>query len=101
MKITSQNRTSDSYRFTVRMVNGQVAPEDQEVVSQLRALIKNRNAEYSKYRFSGNPLYVKLQGRGPRASQSRRDYGYSRGYDQGLPLSIADTADVYVYERRS
>ena len=98
MKLTSQNRTSTAYRFTVKMVNGQVAPEDQNYVSELRALIKKSNATYSRFS-SYTPLRVKLQGRGPRAAQSRRDYGYSRGYDQGLPLSLATTADVYVYDR--
>lgn len=98
MKITSQNRTSTAYRFTVKMVNGKIAPEDQEYVSELRAIIKKSNAEYSRYT-SYTPLRVKLQGRGPRAELARRDYGYSRSYDQGLPLSLATSADVYVYDR--
>lgn len=98
MKITSQNRTSTSYRFTVKMVDGQIAPEDQEFVSELRALIKKTNAEFSNYT-SYKPQRVKLQGRGPRAAQSRRDYGYSTRYDQSLPLGLATTADVYVYDR--
>jgi hypothetical protein len=98
MKFTSKNRTSTAYRFTVKMVNGQVAPEDQEFVSELRALIKNTNSEFSRYS-SYKPQRVKLQGRGPRAEFARRDYGYSRSYDQGLPLSLAKFADVYVYDR--
>ena len=98
MKITSQNRTSTAYRFTVKMVDGQIAPEDQEYVSELRAIIKKSNATYSRFS-SYTPLRVKLQGRGPRAEQSRRDYGRSRCYDQGLPLGLATTADVYVYDR--
>lgn len=99
MKITSQNRTSTSYRFTVKMVDGQVAPEDQEYVSELRNLIKKTNAQFSDYSFY-TPLRVKLQGRGPRAAQSRRDYGgRSRCYDKALPLGLATTADVYVYNR--
>ena len=98
MKITSQNRTSTAYRFTVKMVDGQIAPEDQEYVSELRALIKKSNSQFSRFS-SYTPLRVKLQGRGPRAEQSRRDYGYSRGYDQSLPLRFATTADVYVYTR--
>jgi hypothetical protein len=90
MKITSANRTSTSYRFTVKMVNGQIAPEDKESVEEMRNIIKNRNAEYRKYRFSAPQKYVKLQGRGPR--QSRR-------YHQALPLGMATSADVYVYNR--
>jgi len=98
MKITSQNRCSTAYRFTVKMVDGQVAPEDQEYVSELRAIIKNTNARFS-YHNSYTPLRVKLQGRGPRAAQSRRDYGSSGRYNTGLPLSLATHADVYVYSR--
>lgn len=98
MKFTSKNRTSTSYRFTVKMIDGQVAPEDQEFVSELRALIKNTNSEFSRYSFY-KPQRVKLQGRGPRAELARRDYGYSRSYDQALPLSLATSADVYVYDR--
>jgi len=98
MKFTSKNRLSTAYRFTVKMVNGQVAPEDQEFVSELRALIKNSNSEYSRFSFY-KPQRVKLQGRGPRAEFARRDRGYSRSYDQCLPLSLAEFADVYVYDR--
>jgi len=99
MKFTSKNRTSTAYRFTVKMVDGQVAPEDQENLSELRALIKNSNSQFSRYSFY-KPQRVKLQGRGPRAEQSRRDYGgRSRVYDQGLPLKLATSADVYVYDR--
>lgn len=86
MKITSQNRSSTSYRMTVKMVNGQVAPEDAIAVAELRQLIKQNNTLFN------SKLYVKLQGRGPRPS---------RRYHQSLPLSMAATADVYVYERRN
>jgi hypothetical protein len=77
-------RTS-AYRFTVRMVNGQVAPEDQAAVDGLRTVVKLGNLA-----FDYAPRYVKLQGRGPRPS---------RRYHQSLPLSMATTADVYVYIR--
>lgn len=90
MKFTSQNRSSTSYRMTVKMSDGQVASEDQNAVSELRTLIKNRNTQYRKYGFSAKQMYVKLQGRGPRPS---------RRFHQSLPLGMAVTADVYVYER--
>jgi hypothetical protein len=77
-------RTS-AYRFTVRMVNGQVAPEDQAAVDGLRTVVKLGNLAYDSA-----PRYVKLQGRGPRPSHR---------YHQSLPLSMATTADVYVYIR--
>lgn len=96
MKITSQNRTSDSYRFTVKMIDGKVAPEDQRIVEELKALIKESNkvrAGYSNM-FGSSSIYkprrVKLQGRGPRPS---------RRFHQSLPLSMATHADVYVYDR--
>ena len=77
------NRTS-AYRFTVRMVNGQVSPEDQAAVDGLRTVVKLGN-----YAFDTRQ-YVKLQGRGPRPT---------RRYHQSLPLSMAVSADVYVYNR--
>ena len=76
-------RTS-AYRFTVRMINGKVAPEDQAAVDGLRTVVKLGNTAF------GTTQYVKLQGRGPRPS---------RRYHQSLPLSMATTADVYVYIR--
>lgn len=85
MKITSANRTSTSYRITVDMVDGQVAPNDLDAVQDLRALVKKHNSLPGS-----NKLYVKLQGRGPRPS---------RRYHQSLPLGMATSADVYVYER--
>jgi len=96
MKFTSKNRTSTSYRMTVKMVNGQVAPEDALAVQELRTLISNNNNGV----YAWMPKqYVKLQGRGPRASVARRAYKYPRAYDQSLPLPLAETADVYVYNR--
>lgn len=81
--MTRTNRTS-AYRFTVRMVDGQVAPEDQAAVDGLRTVVKLGN-----YAFDTRQ-YVKLQGRGPRPT---------RRYHQSLPLSMAVSADVYVYNR--
>ena len=75
----ASNRSS-SYRGTVRMVEGKVAPEDQAFVTELRAAVKSE----------GQNMYVKLQGRGPRPS---------RRYHQSLPLGMATSADVYVYNR--
>ena len=90
-------RTS-AYRFTVRMVDGQVHPEDQAAVDGLRTVVKLGNAAY------GTTQYVKLQGRlgqdNPNAWKYRlRCNGgiYSRA--QCVRLSDAATADVYVYDR--
>lgn len=76
-------RTS-AYRFTVRMINGKVATEDQASVDGLRTVVKLGNSAFD------TTQYVKLQGRGPRPSPR---------YHQSLPLSMAKTADVYVYSR--
>ncbi len=81
--MTRTNRTS-AYRFTVRMVDGQVAPEDQAAVDGLRTVVKLGNSAFDTHQ------YVKLQGRGPR---------HTRRYHQSLPLSMAVSADVYVYNR--
>jgi hypothetical protein len=77
-------RTS-AYRFTVRMVNGQVAPEDQAAVDGLRTVVKLGNTAF------GTTQYVKLQGRGHRRGVYH--------YNQSLPLLYATSADVYVYTR--
>lgn len=81
--MTRTNRTS-AYRFTVRMIDGQVAPEDQAAVDGLRTVVKLGNSAFDTRQ------YVKLQGRGPRPT---------RRYHQSLPLSMAVSADVYVYNR--
>lgn len=85
MKITTDNRHSSSYRMTVNMVNGKVSPEDLGLVQDLRALVKKHNSLPGS-----DKMYVKLQGRGPRPS---------RRYHQSLPLGMATSADVYVYNR--
>ena len=81
--MTRTNRTS-AYRFTVRMIDGQVAPEDQAAVDGLRTVVKLGNSAFDTRK------YVKLQGRGPRPTLR---------YHQSLPLSMAVSADVYVYDR--
>jgi len=75
------NRTK-RYKFTVDMNNGSPAGD---AVAILRKQITEENKTLVKKR------YVKLQGRGPRLGIRR--------YNQGLPLSYAVTADVYVYDR--
>lgn len=92
----NQNRTQ-AYYTTVKMIDGQVAPEDQASLDGLKMVVKMHN--------TAHPLetskYVKLQGRGPRAVHSEARYGKGRrrGYDQSLPLGLATHADVYVYNR--
>lgn len=82
------NQRTSSYRFTVRLSNnGQVHADDKPLVDALRSAVKKYNRETG-----GNPLYVKMQGRGHR-------YGI-RKWNQSLPLGMAVSADVYVYERR-
>lgn len=78
---------TDAYRFTVRMVNGKIHPEDQASVDGLRTVVKLGNTAFGDFE---RKKYVKLQGRGPRPS---------RRYHQSLPLSMATSADVYVYNR--
>jgi len=94
MKI-KQNRTL-AYYATVKMVNGQVAKEDQAAVDSIKTTVSLSNKAHPL-----NQQYVKLQGRGPRAVHSEAKYGKGRrrGYDQSLPLSLATHADVYVYQR--
>jgi hypothetical protein len=92
-------RYSSSYRFTVRMINGQVAPEDQAAVDGLRTVVKLGNLAYDNA-----PRYVKLQGRlgenNPNAWKYRqRRNGGIYGRAQCVRLPDAATADVYVYVR--
>jgi hypothetical protein len=88
-----------SYRFTVRMINGQVAPEDRSAVDGLRTVVKLGNLAYETA-----PRYVKLQGR---LGQSNPNAWKYRGRRNGgiyynaqcVRLADAATADVYVYLR--
>lgn len=76
-------RTS-AYRFTVQMKDGKPVGKDADAVQGLRTVVKLGNSAF------GTKQYVKLQGRGPRPS---------RKYHQSLPLSMATSADVYIYDR--
>ena len=77
------NRTQ-AYKFTVQMKDGKPADSDQSLVDSLRLVVKIDNLA------EGKSQYVKLQGRGPRPSNR---------YHLSLPLSMATSADVYVYTR--
>lgn len=91
MKITSKNRASQSYRFTVKMIDGQVCPEDKPLVDQLKGIVRNYNNQIDGYGYMRNRKQrVKLQGRGPRNHNGIK-------YTTGLPLSLSTRADVYVY----
>lgn len=79
-------RTSDSYQFTVCMKDGAPTGACATRLQNLRRVISKSNS------VSANKLYVKLQGRGHRQGK--------RAYWQSLPLRYAESADVYVYERR-
>jgi hypothetical protein len=79
-----KSRTS-AYRFTVQMQNGKPTPEYAHMVESLRQQIAIENNQLNTKR------YVKLQGRGHRRGVFR--------YHQSLPLSLASSADVYVYIR--
>lgn len=84
--IIKENRNSDFYVGTVKLDD----IDDMKVVMKIRSIVKEANAHL---RNSNNPkrLYVKLQGRGWRMGIRR--------YNQSLPLSFSETADVYVYNR--
>jgi hypothetical protein len=71
---------TNAYVMTVDLVNGKA---DNELLNLVRMLVKFSN------KYKGTKKYVKLQGRGPRLGK----------YNQSLPLPLALTADVYIYER--
>lgn len=77
---------TEAYKFTVRMKDGKPLGVDADLVQGLRTVVKLGNSAFD------TKQYVKLQGRGPRRGVRR--------YNQSLPLKYAETADVYVYERR-
>jgi hypothetical protein len=81
--IIKENRTV-SYIGTIDLSNN----EDMSLVKGIRRLVKEAN---KKQEFGKRPMYVKLQGRGPRLGVYR--------YNQSLPLSLSKTADVYIYGR--
>jgi len=74
-------RTSN-YVMTVELENGKA---NDEVLNLVKMLVRLEN------KYTGSKKYVKLQGRGPRLGNRR--------YNQSLPLPLAKTADVYIYER--
>ena len=71
-----------NYVMTVKLENGKA---NDEVLNLVKMLVRLEN------KYTGSKKYVKLQGRGPRLGNRR--------YNQSLPLPLAKTADVYVYER--
>jgi hypothetical protein len=81
--IIKENRTV-SYIGTVDLSND----EDMSLVKGIRSLVKEAN---KKQAFGKRPMYVKLQGRGPRLGIRR--------YNDSLPLTLSKTADVYLYAR--
>lgn len=83
--IIKENRT-DSYIATVSLKD----PNDQKWIEAIRQSVKEANAFYKK-RGQTTRKYVKLQGRGHRMGIYR--------YNQSLPLTFAEKADVYIYDR--
>lgn len=91
------NRT-DAYRFTVRMQNGKVHPQDEGYLDVLRDYVSTMN------RLNGTLQYVKLQGRLGKDNPNSWKYRQYRnggiyGRAQCVRLADAATADVYVYNR--
>ena len=82
--IIKKNR-STTYVGTVDLTNEQ----DLKMVQTARNIVKEAN-RHMKISGNNKQLYIKLQGRGPRPSPR---------YWQSLPLSMAESADIYVYER--
>lgn len=83
--IIKENRT-DSYIATVNLKDA----NDQQWVKAIRKAVSEANAFY-KERGVSTRKYVKLQGRGHRMGNYR--------YHNSLPLTFAEKADVYVYNR--
>jgi hypothetical protein len=93
-------RRSTSYIVTVKIINGQVALEDQRVVEIIKKTVKVSNTNYGT-----TYSRVKLQGRlgenNPNAWKYRRGSWKIGGYGncQSVRLADAQYADVYVYDR--
>ncbi len=83
--IIKSDRTN-SYIATVDLKD----PDDQAWIKAIRKTVKESN-EFQKSKGSLKRQYVKLQGRGHRMGNRR--------YNQSLPLSFAEKADIYVYDR--
>lgn len=91
------SRTS-SYCFTVRMINGKVALEDEQRLSDLRAHISVTN------KMGWGKKYIKLQGR--LGTDNQNSWKYRGRFNGGIypssqcvRLKDAATADVYIYNR--
>jgi hypothetical protein len=83
--IINENRTK-AYIATVNLND----EEDRNWVKAIRKAVSETNVFY-KERGQDTRKYVKLQGRGHRMGK--------REYNQSLPLSFAERADIYVYDR--
>jgi hypothetical protein len=97
MRKKIMQRTSN-YHTTVRMMNGQVHPEDRATVDGLRIVVKMGNI------VNDTQLYVKLQGRLGKNNSNAWKYRPRRnggiyGRAQCVRLQDAAYADVYVYRR--
>jgi hypothetical protein len=114
---------SYAYVMTVRMVNGQVAPEDLAAVEAVRQAVsidnkstraarkakaQERNA-IAMNKYNGwvgwetkhGSKYVKLQGRLGKNNPKADRYSSKRRYNAYQCIRLADAAfaDVYIYER--
>jgi hypothetical protein len=110
---------SYAYVMTVRMVNGQVAPEDAAAVEAVRQAVsidnkstraarkakaeeRNINSKYWKgWETKHGSKYVKLQGRLGKDNPKADRYSSKRRYNAYQCIRLADSAfaDVYIYER--
>ena len=100
-------RHSKNYVFTAHTG----CASDMLELENIRKAVKIINKELRHFRYgtrskkdgygsqSFSQFYVKCQGRGPRTSAALTDGKRARAYDQSLPLSHAETMDVYVYQR--
>lgn len=99
-------KRSTNYVFTAHTKSA----GDMLELETVRKAVKVINSDLRRFKYGtrakkdgyGSPyrqFYVKCQGRGPRTSAALADGKRARAYDQSLPLSHAETMDVYVYER--
>ena len=100
-------KRSTNYVFTAHTKSA----GDMLELETVRKAVKVINSELRRFKYgsrakkdgygsqSYSQFYVKCQGRGPRTSAALTDGKRARAYDQFLPLSHAETMDVYVYQR--
>ena len=100
-------RHSNNFVFTAHTKSA----GDMLELETVRKAVKVINSELRRFKYgtrakkdgygsqSYSQFYVKCQGRGPRTSAALADGKRARAYDQSLPLSHAETMDVYVYQR--